>query len=177
MLSSPSGGGKSTIIKELRKKDMNLGYSVSVTTREPRKDEKEGVDYYFLDRETFRKKIEDKAFAEWAEVHGEYYGTLVSQIDWDTSKGKKILLDTDVQGGLNLKKTRSNALLIFLLPPSMDVLKTRLMKRGTETEEEIKNRLDTAKKEIKMADEYDFVVINEDLENAVKDILAIIQRY
>ena len=177
MLSSPSGGGKTTIIKELRKKDVNLEYSVSVTTREPRKDEKEGVDYYFLDRETFLKKIEDKAFAEWAEVHGEYYGTLVSQIDQDTSMGKKILLDTDVQGGLNLKKTRTNALLIFLLPPSMNVLKARLMKRGTETEEEIKSRLDTAKEEMKMADEYDFVVINDDLEITVKEIGAIIQRY
>ena len=87
------------------------------------------------------------------------------------------LLDTDVQGGLNLKKTRPNALLIFLLPPSMDALKTRLQQRGTETEEEIKNRLDTAKKEIEMADEYDFVVINDNLEDAVEDILAIIQRY
>ena len=177
MLSSPSGGGKTTIIKELRKKDMNLGYSVSATTREPRKDEKEGIDYFFLNRDMFRKKIEEHAFAEWAEVHGEYYGTLISQIVRDTSMGKKILLDTDVQGGLNLKKTRPNALLIFLLPPSMDALKTRLQQRGTETEEEIKNRLDTAKKEIEMADEYDFVVINDNLEDAVEDILAIIQRY
>jgi len=177
VLSSPSGGGKTTVIKALLETNTDLYYSVSATTRPPRKGEKDGEDYFFLDRETFCRKIEQKAFVEWAVVHDQYYGTLWSQIDQLLREGKKILLDTDVQGGLNLKKKKSDAVLIFLLPPSMRVLETRLTGRGTESSEALAKRLRIAQKEIQIADEYDFQVINNRLEDTVQEVKAIVQGY
>ena len=175
VISSPSGGGKSTVIKELWKRNVGFSYSVSATTRPPRRREKEGIDYFFLDEETFWKKIEENAFVEWAKVHGYYYGTLRSQVDRYLSKGRKVLLDIDVQGGLSLKKTRPQTVLIFLLPPSMKVLEKRLQERGTDTEEIMSKRLNIARKELEMADRYDFHVINDKLEDTVEEIQAIIQ--
>ena len=177
MLSSPSGGGKTTVIKTLRAEYPDLSYSVSATTRPPRKDEKDGVDYFFLDSDTFRQKIDERAFVEWAIVHGEYYGTLKSQIQPYLSRGKHVILDTDVQGGLNLKKSRSDVVLIYLLPPSMNVLKERLFERGTETSADLKRRLSVAQSENRMADEYDYVVMNDNLEKTVEEIKTIIRKY
>jgi guanylate kinase len=177
VLSSPSGGGKTTIIKTLRTGFPNLRYSVSATTRPPRKGEKDGVDYFFLDSKSFRQKIAQQAFVEWAIVHGEYYGTLKSQIDPFLRQGKHVSLDTDVQGGLNLKKLRSDVVLIYLLPPSMRVLKERLFERGTETSANLEKRLGVAQQENRMADAYDYIVINDRLEKAVEEIKTIIQEY
>jgi guanylate kinase len=177
VLSSPSGGGKTTIIKTLRAEFPNLSYSVSATTRPPRKGEKDGVDYFFLDSKSFRQKIAQQAFVEWAIVHGEYYGTLKSQIDPFLRQGKHVILDTDVQGGLNLKKLRSDVVLIYLLPPSMRVLKERLFERGTETSANLEKRLGVAQQENRMADAYDYIVINDRLEKAVEEIKTIIQEY
>jgi len=177
VLSSPSGGGKTTIIKTLRAECPDLSYSISATTRPPRKGEKDGVDYFFLDCPTFRQKIAQQAFVEWATVHGEYYGTLKSQIDPFLSQGKHVILDTDVQGGLNLKNSRSDVVLIYLLPPSMRVLKKRLFERGTETSENLERRLGVAQVENRMAEAYDYIVINERLEKAVEEIKTIIQKY
>jgi len=177
VLSSPSGGGKTTIIKALRAEYPDLSYSVSATTRPPRKGEKEGVDYFFFDSHTFRQKVAQQAFVEWATVHGEYYGTLKSQINPFLSQGKHVVLDTDIQGGLNLKKQRSDVVLIYLLPPSMRVLKERLFERGTETSENLERRLGVAQEENRMADAYDYVVINDRLEKAVEEIKTIIQKH
>ncbi len=175
VISSPSGGGKTTIVKELRKEGFDFAYSISATTRPPRKGEKDGVDYIFLDQKTFLKQIKEGAFLEWAKVHGYYYGTLKEQIDRYLSEGKRVLLDIDVQGGLHLKNTRSDTVLIFLAPPAIEVLEERLKKRGTESSEVIKRRLEIAKKELQMADQYDFQVINDNLKDTVKEVKAIIQ--
>ena len=176
VLSSPSGGGKTTVIKELMKKNLDLYYSVSATTRLPRKGEKEGIHYFYLDEDTFQRKIEEKAFIEWARVHGHYYGTLWSQVEQHLDAGRKVLLDTDVQGGLNLKKKRPDAVLIFLLPPSMKVLEARLSERGTESRDDLLKRLHGAQREIEIADAYDFQVINDELENTVQEITTIIKK-
>ena len=175
VLSSPSGGGKTTIIKALRKTNPDIGYSVSATTRHPRKNEKDGIDYYFLDETSFKKRIEEKAFIEWAMVHGAYYGTLKSQIDDCVQQGRHILLDTDVQGGINLKTSRTDAVLIFLLPPSMQVLKERLLGRGPERIEDLEKRHGVAQKEMALAEEYDFVVINDEMEKTLDEIQGIIK--
>ena len=175
VISSPSGGGKTSIVKELKKEGFDFAYSISATTRLPRKDEKDGVDYIFLDEKTFLKWIKEGAFLEWAKVHGYYYGTLKTQIDRYLSQGKRVLLDIDVQGGLRLKNTRPDAVLIFLSPPGIEALKKRLKKRGTESSEAIEKRLHVAKKELQMADQYDFQVINDKLKDTVKEVKAIIQ--
>ncbi len=175
VLSSPSAGGKTTMIKELRNKGLDLSYSISATTRPPRKGEKHGIDYFFLNGEVFQKKIQEKAFIEWAKVHGYLYGTLRDQVDFYINANKKVLFDLDVQGGMNLKKVYPRAVLIFLLPPSMDVLKQRLINRGTETKESIEKRFKDAVKEIEMADTYDFQVINDRIEDTIEDLVAIIQ--
>lgn len=177
VLSSPSGGGKTTVIKTLRAECPDLSYSVSATTRPPRKGEKDGVDYFFLDSGAFRQKIAEQAFVEWAIVHGEYYGTLKSQIHPFLNQGKRVLLDTDVQGGLNLRKNRSDVVLIYLFPPSMHVLKDRLFERGTETSADLERRLGVAQKENRTADAYDYVVINDNLEKTIEEIKTIIQKY
>lgn len=175
VLSSPSAGGKTTIIKELRNKGLDLSYSISATTRPPREGEKNGVDYFFLDDAVFQEKIREKAFIEWAKVHGYFYGTLRDQVNTYVKENKKILFDLDVQGGMNLKKTYPKAVLIFLLPPSMDILRKRLINRGTETEESMEKRFKDAVKEIETADTYDFQIINDQLEDTVNELVAIIQ--
>ena len=175
VISSPSGGGKSTVIDELRKRNGKLSYSVSATTRPPRKDEKEGIDYFFWDKETFRKKIEEHAFIEWAKVHGDYYGTLRDQIDRYLAEDRKVLLDVDIQGGLSLKKAEPQTVLIFLLPTSLEVLEKRLLARGTDSAETIARRIEVAKKEIERVDQYDFQIVNDNLEDTVKELQTIIQ--
>ncbi|MBN2028978.1 guanylate kinase [bacterium] len=175
VLSSPSAGGKTTIIKELMNKGLDLSYSISATTRPPREGEKEGVDYFFFNDEVFQKKIREKAFIEWANVHGYFYGTLCDQVNSYVKENKRVLFDLDVHGGINLKKAYPQAVLIFLLPPSMDILKKRLIDRGTETEESIEKRFKDAMKEIEMADAYDFQIINDRLEDTIKELVAIIQ--
>ena len=174
VISSPSGGGKSTVIKMLRKKNPELYYSVSATTRPPRKNEKGGIDYHFLNEEEFHRKIASDEFIEWAEVHGYYYGTLKDPIVQCLNAGKKVLLDIDVQGGIQVKKIIPEAVLIFLLPPSMKTLETRLRDRGTDSDEVISRRLNMAKDEMKYANRYNFQVINYHLEHTVKEIMAII---
>jgi guanylate kinase len=176
VLSSPSGGGKSTLVDELRKRNLDLCYLVSVTTRPPRKGEKEGEDYFFFNEKTFLKKINEGVFAEWAKVHNYYYGTLKSQLDQYLSESRKVLLDVDVQGGMCLKRSLPEAVLIFILPTSMTVLEKRLRKRGTESEEAIVKRLKIAEKEMEVADLYDFQVINDTLEDTIKEVQTIIEK-
>ncbi len=175
VLSSPSGGGKSTIIRELLSSDPDLQYAISATTRAPRHEENEGKDYFFLNKEDFQKRIEENAFLEWASVHGQFYGTLRTQIENCLTNDKDVILDVDVQGGYTIKKGMPEATLIFLIPPSFGVLEERLRGRKTENEEVLVRRLNTARKEMECVDRYDFVVINNRLEDAVKEILVIIE--
>lgn len=174
ILSSPSGGGKSSVARALLTSDENLTYSVSITSRPPRGEEIHGKDYYFLSEEDFFKKIRDKEFYEWATVHDNYYGTLRKTVDAQLDLGKDVVLDLDVVGGLNIKKANSDAVLIYIVPPSSDVLEERLRARQTDTEEQILKRLRNAENELNFVDKYDYAVLNEDLDQTIRMIRRII---
>lgn len=175
VISGPSGAGKSTFVQDLLKKHASeLVYSVSATSRPRRADEKEGVDYFFLDRDDFRARIERSEFVEWAEVHGELYGTLRAQIDQSLAAGKNALLDIDVQGGRAVRRIYPDGVFIFILPPSLAALEERLRGRGTDSDERIRLRLENARREIGLAHEYDYAVVNEDWEAAARKVEAIV---
>ncbi len=175
VISSPSGGGKTTIRRELLKNLPELCYSVSCTTRPPRPGEKYGEDYYFLKEEEFRRRIEKGDFLEWAEVHGFLYGTPRKFIEDSLQEGKIVVMDIDVQGGEKIKRFRLPSVFIFLLPPSWEELKKRLQRRGTEDEETIEKRLKTARDEVKYYHQYDYIVVNKDIGDTVREIEAIIR--
>lgn len=168
ILSGPSGCGKSTIIKRIMKQrpDLNLGFSVSATSREPRPGETDGKDYYFISPEEFRKKIENDELVEWEEVYsGTYYGTLKSEVKRLVDNGHTVVLDVDVKGGMNIKKIYGEkALSIFVLPPSIEILEERLRGRATETEENIRKRLDKAELEISLSPNYDICIVNDNVD-------------
>lgn len=173
VLSAPSGTGKSTIIGELMKMpDLNLGFSVSATSRAPRGTEQDGVQYYFLSPDEFAARIERGEFVEWAEVYsGTRYGTLVSEVERVTRCGKNLIMDIDVEGALNVKKRYGDrALLIFIEPPTLQSLEERLRSRATDDDESIRRRLDKAEYEMSFADRYDKVVVNDDLNTAVAEV-------
>ncbi len=174
VLSSPSGGGKSTVIRELRRLNPDIGYSVSITTRPQRNGEKHGEDYYFVTESEFKKKIQENAFLEWAEVHGYLYGTLWEQVEKQISNGKKVLFDIDVKGGIQIKQKKKDAVLIFILPPSVKELERRLRNRRTESNAEIDKRLKNAQHEMEFAQQYDFQVINDCFKKTIEDIETII---
>jgi guanylate kinase len=176
VLSSPSGGGKSTVIQELRRRNPDFGYSVSVTTRPKRKNEKHGEDYFFVDESDFKKKIKEGAFIEWAEVYGYLYGTLWEQVEKQISHGKKVLFDIDVQGGIQIKKKKKDSVLIFILPPSIKELERRLRNRQTESKTEIDKRLKNAQHELEFAQQYDFQVVNDCFEKTIEDIEVIVRQ-
>ena len=178
VLSAPSGGGKNTVIKRLIDRDSDIQYVISATTRLPRRDEMNGCNYHFLSEAEFQDKIKADDFLEWAHVYGSYYGTLRSEVNKVFDAGKNVVMDVDIQGALALKeKVVSNGILIFLLPPSLRVLEKRLKERGTDSSEEIAKRLQKARKEIEFADQYDFQIINEDLDKTVNELLAIVQAF
>jgi len=174
VLSSPSGGGKTVIARSLLKKHPEFGRSISFTTREKRKGEKEGVDYYFVSRKDFQKKIKERQFAEWALVFGNYYGTPKKNIQKAEGKIKVLFLVLDVQGGLAVKRKYPDSVLIFILPPSLIELKKRLSRRGTDKPEVIKKRLKVALKEITFCKRYDYIVVNRKLKDTVKLLEEII---
>lgn len=175
VLSSPSGGGKSSVARALLASDPNMAYSISVTSRPPRGDEQPGCDYHFVSEQEFFSLIEQNAFYEWARVHDNLYGTLRKHVDEKLSEGRDVVLDLDVVGGLNLKKATPRAVLIFILPPSFEVLERRLRGRQTDSEEEIQKRLRNARNELNFAEKYDYVVLNEDLEATIAAIRGIIE--
>lgn len=175
VISAPSGAGKTTLCKRLLQALPFLTYSVSFTTRQPRKNEIEGIDYYFVSTEEFKKMIERKEFVEWTEVHGEFYGTSSTFLNKIIEAGKDAILEVNVEGGTNIKKHYSQATLIFVLPPSWEELEKRLKTRGTETDEKIKKRMGRAKKEVEYVGYYDYLVINDNINNTLQDLLAIIR--
>ncbi len=173
IITGPSGTGKNTIIDVVMQRIDNLAYSVSHTTRKPRKGEIDGKDYYFVDKRTFQKMVNDGEFIEWARVYSDLYGTSFSSVRDKLRDGMDMILDLDVQGAMNMRQHFKNITLIFVLPPSLEELKKRLIKRGTE-DKVIKERLSQALDEIRMAKKYDYIVINDELEKAIKETESII---
>jgi guanylate kinase len=174
VISAPSGAGKSSVIKALRGRVDGLGYSVSHTTRQRRRGEKDGVDYHFIDSEGFNRMVKEGAFIEWAKVYTDFYGTAISSIDKQLAKGFDVLLDLDVQGAKGIREYYKNSVLIYLLPPSLRVLRKRLIERGTDDEAVIRKRMESAEREIESCILYDYIVINDELERAVDEAEAII---
>lgn len=174
VLSAPSGAGKSTISRALLDADSNLRYSISVTTRQPRGEEGNGQHYFFVGVPEFEEMISHGEFYEYARVHGNLYGTRKAWIEEQLAKRRDIVLDIDVQGGQKIKRQQPSALMIFILPPSFKVLEERLRHRGTNSDEDIRSRLDTARRELLYAGSYDYVVINDDLEETIETIQRII---
>jgi guanylate kinase len=172
IFSAPSGSGKTTIVKHLLANNPDLGFSISASTRDRRgRTEQHGKDYYFLSPEEFKKKIDADEFIEWEEVYeGNFYGTLKSEIQRIWNSGKNVIFDVDVKGGLNLKKYFADkALAIFVNVPSIETLKARLNDRGTETEESLSRRLFKAKFEMTFQDQFDVVLVNEELSKSLKE--------
>lgn len=174
VLSSPSGGGKSTVARALLQSDPNLGYSISTTSRPPRGDELSGREYHFVNEEQFRALIDQGAFYEWARVHDNYYGTRRDLVDAQIAAGRDVVLDLDVTGGLNIKKLNARAVLVYILPPSLAVLEERLRRRATDGEEVIQKRLRNARMEIHFAEKYDYAVVNAEIDQTVQIIRRII---
>jgi guanylate kinase len=179
VISAPSGGGKTSIIRGiLESQQRDYAYSVSMTTRPPRPGERHGQDYFFVTTQEFQQKIRENGFVEWAEVHNHLYGTPRAPIDEWLANGKSVFMDLDVQGGLNVKKTYGErAILIFIEPPSMESLQTRLRGRNTDSPEDIDVRLQAAARELAMAEQYDQVIINKDLDETVRQVTAIINAH
>lgn len=174
VISGPSGSGKGTVLSSLFKRREGLFYSVSATTRSPRPSEQHGVNYYFLSKQEFEDKINQGGMLEYAEYCGNYYGTPKTIVEQQCAKGNDVILEIEVQGAMNVKKSRPDCVSVFIAPPSLKELENRLRGRGTESNEVITNRLKTALKEIGCAGEYDYIVVNDEVEKAAKTIDSII---
>jgi len=175
IISAPSGTGKTTILKRIISEMENIMFSVSHTTRPPRPGEKEGVDYYFVKKDAFQKMQEQDLFYEWAEVHGNLYGTSRNAVQEIIDQGQDIILDIDVQGGLQaMDKVGDKGIFIFILPPSLQELEKRLVNRGTESESVIATRLKNAQGEISVMEKYDYVIVNDSVAEAVEVLKSII---
>jgi len=175
VISAPSGAGKTTVCHRVLESIPDLAYSISHTTRPPRYGEKDGVDYFFVSEDEFLRMRERGDFLEWALVHNNYYGTAKRQISDCLGSGKDILLDIDVQGARQVRDQLSEVILIFILPPSWEVLEERLGKRQSDDEEALKLRMANARNEVRAVREYDYIIINDDLDEAVRNFKAIVQ--
>ncbi len=177
IISAPSGAGKTTLCNALRKRFPELDYSISHTTRAPRKNEVDGRDYYFISEEEFKEKRNRGEWAEWAKVHGHYYGTCAKALNAALDAGKSILLDIDVEGARQIKSVYPKSTAIFIMPPSMKILEERLRSRETDSEEDIVNRTRHARKEIASKHFYDHVIVNDRLEDGIEDLCSLIGEY
>jgi len=175
IVSAPSGTGKGAIIKQLIEKDSNIRYSISATTREPRNNEVNNINYFFVSRPEFEKMIINKELIEWDEYVGNYYGTPKIFIEEMTSKGLDVILEITVEGALNVKELWADAVMIFLLPPSLTELRKRILGRNTENIDLINKRLEKAEHEMEYVNNYEYVVINDNLDVAVNEVLGIIK--
>ena len=174
VFSAPSGCGKGTMLTEILK-DENYCVSVSATTRSPREGEVDGVNYYFMSKGDFLQRVADSEFLEYAEYCDNYYGTLMSEVDGKLNEGKNVILEIEVQGALKIREKRPDALMIFILPPSVSELRRRLKTRGTETDEVIEQRVSQAAREIEVASKYDYAIVNDALEDAISDFFAVMR--
>jgi len=175
VISAPSGAGKTTLCKRLLEEDRTVEFSVSFTTRPPRAGERNGVDYFFVDREKFERRRDRGEFVEWAVVGGQLYGTSVERVKEAAARGRDILLDIDTQGAANIRRLIPEAVLIFVLPPSRAALEERLTKRGTDWPEEMVRRLGLARGEVEKSPAYDYVIINDDFEAAYRQLRAVVE--
>ena len=178
VIAAPSGSGKTTIVNKLiKEKDLDLHFSVSATSRDPRKNEVNGENYFFITKEEFVRKVSNNEFIEWEEVYkGVFYGTLISELE--NAKEKNLIFDIDVIGGLNIKrKFKDQSLTIFIKPPSIDELEKRLKKRKSETDSSIKIRIDKAKNEILLADKFDYIVENDILEKSYREVFNLVNNF
>lgn len=175
VVSGPSGAGKDTICNKLVNESNNMWISISMTSRDPRGSEVEGKDYFFVTKEEFESKIKDNVFLEYATYNNNYYGTPKDKIEMDLSKGIDVILVIDIQGALNIKKLIPSALFIFIMPPDMETLKRRLINRKTETKEKVIDRFRTAYNEINNYKKYNYVVVNDEVDNAVDKVKSIIK--
>ena len=174
IISAPSGSGKSTLVGHLMQRVSNLRFSVSYTTRKPRGQEKDGTEYYFISREQFEARIARDEFLEWADVFGNYYGTHQSELDRASADGFDLILDIDVKGARQLKERIPGAVSIFILPPSREVLEQRLRSRSQDAEEVIQRRLSEAAEEIRNYSQYDYVLVNREVQASVDNLVAIV---
>jgi guanylate kinase len=179
IFSAPSGSGKTTIVKELMKQVPNLAFSVSACSRPPRRGEIDGKDYFFISVEEFRNKIEEHAFVEWEEVYKDrLYGTLVAEVERMRNKGTHVLFDVDVLGGMNIKAVFGMAALsIFVQPPSVEELRSRLEMRGSDSKEDIDIRVEKAEFELTFAENFDVIVVNDRLDDAVKEVVTLVTEF
>ncbi|MEX0686611.1 MAG: guanylate kinase [Balneolales bacterium] len=179
VLVAPSGAGKTSLSQRLIKDFPNLAFSVSATTRKPRDDEKDGIDYHFISPREFQEGIDNDRFLEWEEIYGGVrYGTPYSEVENNHNSGYFTLLDIEVNGALNVKKRYENeCLTVFIKPPSLEVLEKRLKKRGTENEQSLKMRLDRARLELQMEHKFDKIIVNDDFDQAYKDLKKLVEQY
>ena len=176
VLSGPSGAGKGTVLREVLNRDSNVCVSISCTTRKPRRGETDGVHYYFKTQEEFKEMLKNGEFLEHAQVYDEMYGTPLFAVEEKRNQGKDVVLEIDVQGALEVRKQVEDAILVFVMPPGMEELKKRLTERDTETEEQIENRFAAAYNEMKMRDHYDYIIVNNDIDDAADSFLEIIEK-
>ncbi|WP_294156511.1 guanylate kinase [uncultured Clostridium sp.] len=174
VISGPSGAGKGTICKSFLERNPEVAISVSATTRSPRKGEVEGVNYYFMSKEQFKEKIVENDFLEYAEVYDNFYGTPKSNVEEMLESGRDVILEIDIQGALKVKENTEEGVFIFILPPSMEELKARIIKRGSETPESLMKRFKSAYKEINFISRYNYAVVNDEVETSVEKLEAII---
>ncbi len=175
-VSAPSGTGKTTIVRQILKEFPDLVFSVSATTRKRRLDESDGIDYFFISEEEFKRKIENNEFVEWEKFYDYYYGTYKTFIEDNINNGKPVITEIDVKGALELKKIYPDAVLIFIVPPSFDELVNRLKKRQTENHDDLLKRIERAKMELSLKDNFDYLIDNSNLENAIEDTKNLIRK-
>ena len=175
VMSAPSGAGKGTLAERLMERDPNVRFGVSHTSRPPREGEQEGVHYHFVSSDEFKGMEDSREFVEWAEVHGNRYGTSRQMLESLLSEGVDVLLDIDVQGARQIRKVFPEAVFLFVMPPSMQELASRLRKRGTEDEDALKKRLHNARGELESYLEYDYVILNDSLEQAVEELVTVVR--
>lgn len=179
IFSAPSGSGKTTIVRTLLEKDLDLEFSISATSRPKRENETDGKDYYFLSADDFKEKIDKDEFVEWEEVYeNRFYGTLKSELERIWNQGKHVIFDVDVIGGLRIKKKYPNkALSIFIMPPSIEELEKRLILRSTDSIEDIETRINKAKEELNYAEKFDIIIVNDNLDNAIMESEKVVTNF